>query len=163
MQVKDIYTQLKKKFGDKILDIVESEQVGSDAFINVEPTAIKEISMFLRDEPSMDFDYLALLSGMDYKDSLGVVYNLYSIKLKHRVTLKIKIDRIDPHVPTIERVWKAANWHEREAYDMFGIWFDEHPNMERILCPEDWDGYPLRKDYVAQTSYHGIDAMPNEA
>jgi NADH-quinone oxidoreductase subunit C len=161
MQTKDTYNKLQAKFGDKIIELVEME-MGSDSFINVVPSAIKEIAIFLRDDKDTQFDYLSLLSGMDYKDSLGVVYHLYSTLLKHKVVLKVKLNRKEPIVPTIERVWKSANWHEREAFDMFGIVFDGHPDLERILCPDDWEGYPLRKDYVAPTQYHGIDATENK-
>ena len=161
MQTKDIFNKLQTKFGTQILELVELE-TGSDSFINVVPNSIKDIAMFLRDDNEMQFNYLSLLSGMDYKDSLGVVYHLYSISLKHKVILKVKLDRIKPIIPTVERVWKTANWHERETFDMFGIEFDGHSDLERILCPEDWIGYPLRKDYVAPTEYHGIDATPNK-
>ena len=161
MQAKDIFTKLQAKFGTQIIEFVEME-TSFDSFINVVPDAIKEIAMFLRDDNEMQFDYFTMLSGMDYKDSLGVVYHLYSIPLKHKLVLKVKLDRKKPIVPTIERVWKTANWHERETFDMFGIEFEGHPDLERILCPDDWEGYPLRKDYVAPTEYHGIDATPNK-
>ena len=161
MQTQDIYSKLKSKFGDSVLELVETPNF--DAFINVAPAAIKEIAMFLRDETALEFDYLANLTGIDYTDSLGVVYHLYSLKNNNRTVLKVKLDRQKPAVPTVERVWKTANWHEREAYDMFGIEFVGHPDLERILCPEDWVGYPLRKDYVAPTEYHGMDATPNHA
>ncbi|MPN12648.1 NAD(P)H-quinone oxidoreductase subunit J [bioreactor metagenome] len=98
---------------------------------------------------------------MDYKDSLGIVYHLYSMKYNHKIVIKVKLDRQHPVIQSVERVWKTANWHEREAYDMFGVYFEEHPDLERILCPEDWEGYPPRKDYVAPKEYRGIDATPN--
>jgi len=161
MQTKDIYNKLKENFGEQVIELVELE-AGSDSFINVNPSSIKDIAMFLRDNKEMQFDYLAMLTGMDYKDALGVVYHLYSIPLKHKVVLKVKLDRNKPIVPTIERVWKTANWHERETFDMFGIEFEGHPNLDRILCPDDWEGFPLRKDYVAPKEYNGIDATPNK-
>jgi len=161
MQTKDIYSKLKSKFGDSILELVESPHF--DAFIDVAPDAIKEIAMFLRDETDLEFDYLANLTGIDYKDSLGIVYHLYSLRHNNSTVIKVKLNRAKPIIPSVERVWKTANWHEREAYDMFGIEFIGHPDLERILCPEDWEGYPLRKDYVAPKEYHGIDATPNDA
>lgn len=161
MQTKEIYNKLQSKFGEKIIELVESE-AGSDSFINIVSSAVKEITMFLRDDKDMQFDYLSLLSGMDYKDSFGVVYHLYSIPLKHKIVLKVKLNREKPIVPSIERVWKTANWHERETFDMFGIEFEGHSDLERILCPDDWEGYPLRKDYIAPKEYHGIDATPNK-
>jgi len=161
MQTKEIYSKLKAKFGDSILELVEEPNF--DAFVNVAPEAIKEIAMFLRDENDLEFDYMTNLSGIDYKDSLGIVYHLYSMKNNHRTVIKVKVNREKPIIPTVERVWKTANWHEREVFDMFGVEFSGHPELERILCPEDWKGFPLRKDYVAPKEYNGIDATPNEA
>lgn len=159
MTEKDIYTKLQNKFGDSIIEFIEGEHI--DSYANVKPEDIKEICLFLRDEEGLEFDYLSNLCGMDYKDSIGVVYHLYSIKHNHYFTLKVKLNREHPIIDTVERVWKAANWHEREAYDMFGIRFEGHPDLQRILCPEDWKGYPLRKDYVAPKEYHGMDTTPN--
>ena len=161
MQTKDIFNKLQTKFGTNIVELVELENV-LDPFIVVLPDEIKNITMFLRDNNEMQFDYLSMISGVDDKDSIWAVYHLYSIPLKHKLVLKIKLNRNKPIVPTVERVWKTANWHEREAFDMFGIEFDGHPDLDRILCPEDWVGYPLRKDYVAPTVYNGIDATPNK-
>jgi len=156
---KDIFNKLKDKFATQVIDFVEQEY--TDCYANIQPEAIKEICMFLRDEENLEFDYLSDLCGMDYKDSIGVVYHLYSIKHNHYFTLKVKLDRKRPEIESVERVWKCANWHEREAYDMFGIKFIGHPDLQRILCPEDWEGYPLRKDYVAPKEYHGMDATAN--
>ena len=75
---------------------------------------------------------------------------------RHKVVVKAEMGREDPHVPTVEHVWRVANWHERETYDMFGIVFDGHSDFCRILCPDDWEGFPLRKDYKVQEYYRGI-------
>ena len=83
----------------------------------------------------------------------GVVYNLHSLTLRHRVTLKVVMPRDGAHVRSVANLWAAANWHEREAYDLFGIVFDGHPDLRRILLPDDWEGHPLRKDYVVQETY----------
>ncbi len=154
MNYKDIYEKLKEQFGEAILELVEEDH--SDPFINAAPEQIKDICLYLRDEEDLQFDYLTLLSGMDYEDSLGVIYHLYSFKQDHSIVLKVKLDRDDPKVPTVERVWRTADWHEREAYDMYGIIFEGHHNLIRILCCYDWQGYPLRKDYKVQEDYHGI-------
>ena len=90
-----------------------------------------------------------MLAGVDYKDRIEVVYVLYSMTHKHRYTLKCRLPRENPRISTVESVWSVANWHEREAYDMFGIVFEGHSDLRRILCPDDWEGYPLRKDYKA--------------
>jgi NADH-quinone oxidoreductase subunit C len=154
MKTPDIYERLKQVFGDAIIELVAEEH--SDAFINVSPEKIKDICLYLRDKEDLQFDYLVNLSGMDYKDSLGVVYHLYSVKNHYDTVLKVKLDRDNPVVDSIERVWKSANWHEREAWDMFGIKFEGHPNLIRILCPYDWEGFPLRKDYATPEYFHGM-------
>lgn len=159
MTAENIFEKLKEKFGEAIIEIISGKNI--DTFINIHPENIKEISIFLRDTPELSFDYLTNLTGMDYKDSIGVVYHLYSLKHNHRIVLKVKLNRDNPEIPSVERVWKTANWHEREAYDMFGVVFNNHPDLQRILCPKDWEGFPLRKDYVAPTEYNGIDATPN--
>jgi NADH-quinone oxidoreductase subunit C len=99
------------------------------------------------------------LSGVDeIKDGLlSVYYHLESTKLKHKITLKVSTDRNNPEVPSVIEVWKGADWHEREAYDMFGIIFLNHPDLRRILMPYDWDaGFPLRKDYENPEFYQGM-------
>lgn len=154
MLAKQIFEKLKAEFGDSILELVEEEF--SDTYIKVSPARILEIMLFLRDESGMEFDYLADLCGMDYKPELGVVYNLYSVKHKHRISLKANVTREEPKLSSVERVWKTANWHEREAFDLFGIVFEGHPNLIRILNPYDWEGYPLRKDYKTPEEYHGM-------
>ena len=98
-------------------------------------------------------DHLELLGGVDYKDRIEVVYILYSLKHHHRYTLKCRLSRETPMVHTVESVWAVANWHERETFDMFGVVFEGHSDLRRILCPDDWEGYPLRKDYRAPKIY----------
>ena len=108
------------------------------------------------------------LSGVDYKDPkneddrLEVVYHLYSMLKKHKLILKVELSRDDPKVPTVENVWGIANWHEREAYDMYGIQFEGHSDLRRILCPDDWVDYPLRKDYVEPETYRGMPAAASK-
>lgn len=154
MQANEIYEKLKAEYGDAIMELVSDE--ATEAWIRISPDKILEVCLGLRDDNGFKFDYLANLSGMDYKDSIGVVYHLYSVELKHRITLKAILDRENPTIHTVERVWKTANWHEREAFDMFGIIFENHPNLIRILSPYDWEGYPLRKDYVTPQEYNGL-------
>ncbi len=149
-----IFNSLKTEFGDDVISLTESKEV--ESFIIIKAHRITEICLYLRDEPLMLFDYLVNLSGMDYKENFTVVYHLYSISNKHRIVLKVELEKDNPVVPTVELVWKSANWHEREAYDMFGIQFEGHPYMVRILCPYDWVGHPLRKDYKEPETYHGI-------
>jgi NADH-quinone oxidoreductase subunit C len=154
MQAQEIFDILKEEFADAVIDIIIAAP--SDPYINIQPDSIVDVGLFLRDNKQLNFDYLCLLGGVDNKDNFEVVYQLTSVAIGHTVTIKIRTDHDNPKVPSVERVWKTANWHEREAYDMFGIIFEGHPNLIRILCPYDWEGYPLRKDYVTPEVYHGM-------
>lgn len=154
MKAQEIFNKLKEKFADEVIEL--TDEAPSDPFIDVKLEKIVDICLFLRDDEELLFDYMTNLSGMDYMDSFGVIYHLYSIKHDHHIVLKTKLNHDDPKISTVEKVWKAANWHEREAYDMFGIIFEGHPNLIRILTCYDWEGYPLRKDYKVQEEYHGI-------
>lgn len=153
MEAKEIFEILQEKFGDRIL---ETDLEGKEPSLKIHPVAIGEVCLFARDDPRLRFDYLACLSGVDHKTSLGVAYHLDSIEHGHRIALKVELDREDPKVPTVSAIWPTANWHEREAYDLVGIHFEGHPNLVRILCAEDWVGHPLRKDYEFPKEYHGI-------
>ena len=129
-----------------------------DPFIRVEPAAILAVCQFLRDEPDLQFDALSNETGVDYKAKgvIEVVYHLYSYPHRHAIVLKVDAPRDNPVVPSIETVWKAANWLEREIYDLLGVTFEGHSDLRRLLMPEDWIGYPLRKDFVEPEEYHGI-------
>jgi NADH-quinone oxidoreductase subunit C len=122
----------------------------------VEPSSLLDICRFLRSDERLEMDHLELLGGADYKDRIEVVYVVCSVKLHHRYTLKCRLPRDAPKVHTVESVWSVANWHERETFDMFGVDFEGHSDMRRILCPDDWQGYPLRKDYVFPKTYRDM-------
>jgi NADH-quinone oxidoreductase subunit C len=128
--------------------------------VHVEAGAWRTLAELLYHEPQLRFDWLACLSGVDYvaQDKLAVVYDLWSTQWKHRLAVKVFCPRQQPHVPSVCDLWRAADWHEREAYDLLGIIFDGHPDLRRILCADDWEGHPLRKDYVFPAEYHGIPA-----
>ncbi|MCB9833669.1 MAG: NADH-quinone oxidoreductase subunit C [Planctomycetes bacterium] len=154
----EIAKRLQDEFGDKIV-AVDLEAV--DPFCQVDPMAVDEIATFLRDR--LGFNYLRCLSSVDYLDKkktseeLGVVYHLGAIPdARHLFCLKVRLPRDEPTVKTVSAVWPTADWHEREAWDLMGIVFEGHPNLTRILCAEDWEGHPLRKDYVSPDTYHGI-------
>lgn len=118
-------------------------------FLNVifDKTLLREIAKLLREEPALDFDYLFCLSGVDWKDFFFVVYHLTSKKHGHTVVLKARIDdREKPETETVCDIWRTAEFHEREVFDLFGITFTNHPDLRRLFLDETW-GYPLRKDY----------------
>lgn len=104
------------------------------------------------------FDRLTSISGVDFpeKSMMEVVYHLDSIPREFQLAIKVQLDRKNPVVPSVSAIWKSADWHERETYDLFGIEFTGHPDLRRILLPSDWKGHPLRKDYQEQEKYHGI-------
>ena len=154
MLTNDIYKKLKLEFDESIIQCNDQQPV--DPFILVSPDKLFDICHTLRDNEEFLFDYLMSISGMDLEENLGVVYHLYSMKLKHKLVLKVTAPKTDPKVPSVEMIWKTADWHEREAYDLMGVIFEGHHNLIRILCPYDWEGHPLRKDYVAPETYHNM-------
>lgn len=119
--------------------------------VTVKKEKIKEILEFLKETPSLEFDYLIDLTAVDYlgfrEPRFDVVYNLMSIKHRHRIRIKAQVPEHGCCICSVTDLWKTANWFERECYDMFGIEFRGHPDLRRILMPEDWNGFPLRKDY----------------
>jgi NADH-quinone oxidoreductase subunit C len=165
--------QLKQRFGDLITG-ANLENI--DPWIEIATDGIAKVCHYLRDEPSLAFDFLNLISGVDYLQTDEkkakktnwqphgeVVYHLFSMPHKHSLVLKVMIPRWKddkegqlPEVPSVAHIWKTAFWHEREVYDLSGIRFIGHPQLSRILCPEDWVGHPLRRDYEMPLEYHGI-------
>jgi len=139
--------KLKQEFKESILDIIEFR---GETTIKVKKEDIVKISKFLHDDPDLSYDYLSDVVGVDYlgrKPRFEVVYHLYSIKNNTRLRLKVGVDEKNAQVETVTTVWKSANWPERESYDLFGIKFKNHPDLRRILLPDEWKGHPLRKDY----------------
>lgn len=166
-----IHELLLGRFGvEKILAFVSETR---DPWIELQPAAIEEVCRFAKFDEALRFDSLADLCGVDYLEvdpkkkqpvepHLEVVYHLFSFVHRHRIKLKVRLPRWAgepgtlPELPSVAGVWKTADWHEREAYDLVGIRFTGHPNLTRILCAEDWVGHPLRKDYDFPLEYHGI-------
>lgn len=153
MTTQEIHEKLVAKFGDKVGPLGE----GVDPSCVVQTDSIADVCQYLAEEPGLEMTSLMCLSATDDKTNLGVTYNLCSMAHKHKITLKVSLtDRETPRVPTVSNIWGTANWHEREAYDMMGIVFEGHPDLRRILCPDDWEGWPLRKDYKVQEFYRGL-------
>lgn len=135
----EILTALKTKFPSL------SEEANTRCLI-ADIKDIKKICQFLKE--NLNFPHLACITSIDYKDKLGLAYSLYSYATKEKVTVKIFLDKNNPSVESVTSIWSAANWHEREAFDMMGINFIGHPDLGRILLPDDFVGHPLRKDYT---------------
>ncbi|HHJ52874.1 MAG TPA: NADH-quinone oxidoreductase subunit C [Caldithrix abyssi] len=156
MTAQEIHDRLQEKFPEAILEF-NNEVL--QPFLQIKPDQFYPVCEYLRDNEDMDFDYLMNLAGVDYGEQLGAVYHLYSMSKKHKIVLKVTVSREDPKIPSIADLWRTADWHEREAYDLFGIIFEGHPDLRRLLLPEDWEGYPLRKDYVQPEYYHDIPVL----
>ncbi len=148
MEPIQIAERLKERFPEEVLDVKEFR---GQVSVTVGKGRILEICRYLHDDPDLYLDYLIDLCGVDYlgkKDNrFEVVYHLYSIRHRHALRLKAEVPQNDARIDSVMPVWIGVNWHERECYDLFGIVFSGHPDLRRVLLPEDWEGYPLRKDY----------------
>lgn len=135
-----------------------------DSSVVVDASKIYNVVDFLKTNREMPFNSLQVISGVDWLEWMEVCYMLTHFDLQNprELILKTKItDRVNPAIDSIVKLYAAANFQEREVFDMFGIRFNNHPDLRRILCPDDWQGYPLRKDYVAQKDYNGMTVYPD--
>ncbi|MGH7986089.1 MAG: NADH-quinone oxidoreductase subunit C [Candidatus Binataceae bacterium] len=156
MEPRLIYELVKLHLPDSVIEIVERKP---DPFIVIDAQAIGAAARFLRDNPDTAMDCLSNETGVDYKDRIEVVYHLFSYRHRHGAVCKVRLDRQHPVVETLEGIWPSANWMEREIFDLLGVTFTGHSDLRRILMPEDWPGYPLRKDFVEPLEYHGISTV----
>ncbi len=176
MTADQIVQALDEQFGSAIVEVAADSP---HPHVVVTAERWHEVALFLRYDPRLLFDWLRCITGVDYpKDNqLVAVFDLHSVARpsepdglwteRHEFAVKVKVPRDNPHLPSVADVWAAAEWHEREAYDLLGIVFDGNPDSvtdpdgthpRRILCPDDWRGYPLRKDYQFPKEYHGMPA-----
>jgi NADH-quinone oxidoreductase subunit C len=174
MTFADIHQKLLDRFGASAITGAKAE--AKDPWIEVAPGSLLEVMRTLKEDAALAFDHLCDLTAVDYfePDSklaakfpyavhLAVVYHLHSLKRGHRLVVKVKLPRWKhdqpgqlPECPSVSGLWGIADWHEREAYDLMGVNFVGHPNLVRILCVDDWEGHPLRKDYEMPLEYHGV-------
>jgi NADH-quinone oxidoreductase subunit C len=127
--------------------------------ITIAADKILDVCNTLHQHPDLYFDSLSCLTALDNGKEAGtmeVIYNLYSIPFNHHLMLKVVLPRENPAIESVTSIWRTANWHEREAFDMYGIIFKNHPDLRRILMPADWEGFPLRKNYEHQETYRDI-------
>ena len=157
MTPQQIAHTLQGRFGGKITAALPDDR---HPRIHVDAGHWREVAEFVRRDAELQLDWLANLSGVDYvaDGKMCVVYDLWSFDHRHTFAVKVFTPREKPSIPSVADLWPVADWHEREAYDMFGIDFPGHPDLRRILCADDWEGHPLRKDYVFPREYHGIPA-----
>jgi NADH-quinone oxidoreductase subunit C len=173
MTAAEIVAALEAKFGGRI----KSKNLEAiDPFAVVDPADLLDVCRFLKEDDRLRFDLLNCVSGVDYfepdpkkaakagfEPHVEVVYHLSSFRHRHRFVLKVILPRWKdgkageiPEVPSVSGLWRTADWHERETYDLVGVRFTGHPDLTRILLAEDWEGHPLRKDYEFPLEYHGI-------
>ncbi len=137
--------------------IVEIHRGPYSPHLVVNAEKIRPVCLFLRDDEALCFDYLTNLSGLDTGATLCTAYRVLSFKRKRWVALRAYVPREKPIIDTVSDIWPVAGWFERESYDLFGIEYRGHSDLRRILLPEDWEGHPLRKDYVDPLRYQDID------
>ena len=140
----EVFPVLQSRFGESILALSDTKP---DRFILVKAKALPEICTFLRDDPDWQMNMLHCVSGVDQGETVAVVYHLFSMPKRHFTVLKTEVSKDSPVVPSLTGIWPAADWLERETYDLVGILFEGHPDLRRILLPDEWQGHPLRKDY----------------
>jgi NADH/F420H2 dehydrogenase subunit C len=159
MTAEEILQQIQSRFQEQIR---ASEVRRGEACLTIKGDSSFEICRFIKEE--LRYDYLNSLSGVDWiaEGEMEVVYNISSLKQPGKITLRARIPRNEPVLRSVVPLWATANWHERETFDLFGVHFENHPDLRRILLPEDWIGYPLRKDYQDErfVSYPWDDRKP---
>jgi NADH-quinone oxidoreductase subunit C len=159
MTASEIIEVLNQHHADSIVAAVAD---GPYPHVVVKPENLVAVANFLKTEPRLRFDLLRCISAIDRpaQNAIEVAYDLISTSSVHAFAVKVVLDRADPHVESVSAVWPAAEWHEREAFDLMGVTFDHHPDLRRILMPEDWPGHPLRKDYQDIVEYKGLKFNP---
>ena len=152
MDFKNISNLLTTNHGD----VITIDQEKNVIFVSYENWL--EVANDLKDNKDLTFDYLSCVTGYDNGagESLGVAYNFYSTSKKHSLEIRIEVERDTPIIPSIEKIWRIADWMEREVFDLYGVEFKDHWDLRRILLPADWEGYPLRKDFKEPDYYNGM-------
>src|SRR5271157_250514 len=156
-----IAEKIKEKFAEEVKEINEFR---GQISVVLKKDRIKEILQYLHGTPELNFNYLVDLCGVDYlgkkEPRFEVVYHLYSLEHRHLIRLRAEVPEDDTSIDSVVDIWAGVNWHERECFDLFGITFKGHPDLRRVLLPEDWEGHPLRKDYplksdLGEKEWHG--------
>lgn len=155
MKATEIAAKLSAEFSAALLEVLAEDL---HPRVHLEAANWRRVAEFVAGDPEIALDFLLCLTGIDYvgDDKLACVYDIRSAKHGHEFAFKVFTDRDNPVIPSVADLWPAADWHEREAFDLLGIDFPGHPDLRRILLPEDWVGHPLRKDYEFPREYHGI-------
>lgn len=128
--------------------VLESTETGGELTLKIDPKQLLAICKKLHSDAELGFDYLADVTAIDWKDRFEAVYRMTNLATNAKIVLRLDLDHEKPEVDSVTSVWRGADYQEREVFDLMGVVFTGHPNLKRILLPEDWEGYPLRKDYV---------------
>lgn len=155
--VEQLIIHLKEKLGEDA--VLSSEENVLQPWIEIHPRFILKVAKELFSNPKYTFDFLSSISGVDFhpkEEKLQVVYHLYSLTKNLGIVLKVNLPREDARLSSVISIWKTADWHERETAEMYGIHFENHPDLRKLLLSANWEGYPLRKDYQEQEYFHGI-------
>lgn len=149
--------------GDALFDFheaagPEAKEGPRDAYFRVRPECLVAVMAVLRDHADLQFDFLQNLTAVDWlkRDVMEIVYHLFSYGRRHEACVKVEVPRARPRVPSVAALWPTANWLEREQFDLLGVVFEGHPDLRRLLMPDDWVGHPMRKDFREPKWYRGM-------
>jgi NADH-quinone oxidoreductase subunit C len=158
MEPQEIAQLLGAAHGEAVQEFVAAGAAVKDPFLKIKASALLEVARTLRDHPSLRCDFLENVTAVDWlkRGVIEVVYHFLSYPLGHGFILKVELERAQPKVASLIPLWDSANWLEREQYDLMGVVFEGHPELRRLLLPEDFEGHPLRKDYVQPAEYRGM-------
>ncbi|MEP3388570.1 MAG: NADH-quinone oxidoreductase subunit C [Reichenbachiella sp.] len=163
MTTEEFKNLIDSKLGEGV--VLSIDENATPKALVIDSTNMEAVMALLKNDSSSFCDLLSCLTAIDNgqeANTMEVIYNLYSIPLEHSIMIKTVISRENPEIETVTHLWKTADWHEREAYDLFGITFNNHPDLRRILMPADWEGYPMRKDYEEPATYRGMKTIREE-
>jgi NADH-quinone oxidoreductase subunit C len=156
MDAQAIFDHVAQKLGDAVY---EPTSTGTkDPYFKAKADRWLEVARLLRDDPQLRFDFLQNVTAVDWikQNRIDVVYHLWSYPQKHQCVVKVELAREKPQVASVAGVWSAADWNEREQFDLLGVEFLGHPDLRRIMLPDDWPGHPMRKDYKEAEAYRGM-------
>lgn len=163
MNIEEFKNLIDTKLGEGV--VLSIDENATPKALVIDASGLAAVMKLLKDDEACFCDLLSCLTAVDNGpeiNTMEVIYNLYSIPLEHSIMIKTTIAREKPEIETICHLWKTADWHEREAYDLFGIEFKNHPDLRRILMPADWEGHPMRKDYEEPATYRGMKTIREE-
>ena len=162
MQPKEVFAKLQSKFADGVADYAEGGDAKTgatrDGACKVKADKLVAVMTTLRDDPELRFDFLQCISAVDWlkQNVMQVVYHLYSYEKGHTFVVKVDLPRENPIVASLVPLWATADWLEREQFDLYGVQFEGHPDLRRLLMPDDWEGWPMRKDFKEAPEYRGM-------